>query len=97
MSLSFFRSLLLALSGLAVVTGVAMHGIVRRTMLQPVIDASRRLDGVSAHALRLFSVMIGRAWVFRVYHLCFAVLFLGGWWYFGTAAGTATWVQLTSR
>ncbi|HSU95675.1 MAG TPA: hypothetical protein VLI40_00505 [Gemmatimonadaceae bacterium] len=97
MSLLYFRWLLLALSGLALLTGVAMHGLVRRLMLPRIVDASQSQNGIPSHALRLFSVMIGRAWVFRIYHLCFAVLFLAAWWYFGTTAGNVAWTQLITH
>jgi hypothetical protein len=96
-SLLYFRWLLLALSGFALLTGIAMHGLVCRLLLPRVMDASQSQSGVSSHALRLFSVMIGRAWIFRIYHLCFAALFLTAWWYLGTTAGNVVWTQLMSR
>ena len=75
-------------------TGVAMHGLVRRLLLPYIMNASQSSNGLSSLSLKLFSIMIGRAWIFRVYHLCFAVMLLAGWWYLGTAAGQTAWAQL---
>ena len=95
--LALARWVLLAFSGLAVLTGVAMHGLVRRLLLPYIVGASQSSSGVSSRSLKLFSLMIGRAWIFRVYHLCFAVVLLTGWWYLGTAAGQTMWAQLIAH
>jgi hypothetical protein len=91
--LLYFRWLLLAFAGLAILTGVAMHGLVRRLLLQHVIAVSQQWKGVPSRALRIFAVMIDRAWVFRFYHLCFAVVLFAGWWYLGTTDGQVVWTH----
>jgi hypothetical protein len=96
-SLALARWVLLAFSGLAVLTGVAMHGLVRRRLLPYIVDASHSSSGIASLPLKLFSVMIGRALIFRLYHLCFAIALFAGWWYFGTAAGQAVWTQVITH
>jgi hypothetical protein len=95
MSLTTVRWILLALSGFALLTGFAMHGLVRRLLLQPIVNTTQLSSGISSLPFKAFRLMIARAWVFRIYHLCFAVLLFAGWWYFGTDAGRLTWMQWT--
>jgi hypothetical protein len=96
-SLVLARWLLLAFAGLAVLTALAMHGLVRRLILPYIASASKASRGVISLPLKMFGVMIGRAWIFRLYHACFAAVLFAGWWYLGTAAGQTAWTQLVAH
>lgn len=95
MSLTTVRWILLVFSGFALLTGFAMHGLVRRLLLQPIVNTTQLSSGISSLFSKAFRLMITRAWVFRIYHLCFAVLLFAAWWYFGTDAGRLRWTQWT--
>lgn len=87
--LAFFRTFLLVMAALAFLTATVLDGITMRYLTQPLVRRFKAMGGGNAQYPPGMRYLLEHTWARRLYHLLFAVIMLGAWWYLGTAAGMA--------
>jgi hypothetical protein len=95
-ALSAIRWFLLVASIVTFLTGTVLYWPMRRHILDQYFRLSARLGGRPVRFPPPLVFLLDHEWLGRAYHLCFAGLLLGVWWYLGTAAGAAHWAQWTA-
>jgi hypothetical protein len=86
---TFLRPFLLVMAGLAILTATVLDGVMMRYMMQPMLRKLERMSPGPVVYPPAMQFVLERSWVRRLYHLLFAALLLGVWWYVGTPAGAA--------
>ena len=88
------RGVVLAMAVLALLTATVLDGVLMQYMLQPMIRYGERIRGSRVTLDPPMAFLIEHRWARSLYHLTFAVLLFGAWWYLGTAAGAAHWARM---
>lgn len=95
-SLVVARFVLLSLGLVALLLATVLHGVLIDRVVQPWLRYGERMSGQPAALPRSVARLFERGWPARAWHVAWAALFLGAWWYLGTAAGAALWSTLSA-
>jgi hypothetical protein len=85
----FYRAFLLVMSVLAFLTATVLDGVTMRHLVTPMLRMLERMSPQPVRYPPAMQFMLERAWARRLYHLLFAAVLFGLWWYLGTPEGAA--------